>query len=101
MVNPSSPYLPARSQDKIANFGGIEVVVDAARRHRSDAEVVRMACRAMFSLANCNDSNKEKIANLGGIEVLVDAARRHRLNAEVVCWACRAMVDLAFRNASN
>ena len=73
----------AENQGKIGAQGGIELVLEAMRRHAGSAGVQESCGKALENLAWGNAENKGKIGALGGIELLLEAMRRHAGSADV------------------
>ena len=102
--------LLARNDDnsiKIAEQGGISVILEAMRTHTSHAGVQEEGCGALRNLA-VNAGNKIKInffklikiTEQGGIEVILKAMRTHTSDAGVQGQGCGALTNLA-RNDDN
>ena len=81
--------------------GGIELVLEAMRRHAGSADMQESRCEALANLANGNAENQGKIGAQGGIELVFEAMRRHAGSAKLQELGCEALANLACGNAEN
>ena len=68
----------AENQGKIGAQGGIELVLEAMRRHAGSANLQGWGCLALASLADGNAENRGKIGAQGGIKVIRDGMQKHK-----------------------
>ena len=83
-------YLMSKNVDNkktIAKMGGIEVILDAMKRHKANANLQDLGCGALVYLAE-NDDNAMKIAKMGGMKVILDAMKRPEVDAVLVGGGC-------------
>ena len=81
---------------KIAAAGGIEVAIEALKRHPGVAVVQRQGCLMLGCLA-VDPDNQVKIAEKGGIELAIEALKRHPEVAVVQkqgCYVLHWMINL-------
>ena len=64
------------NQVTIAAAGGIEVAIEAMKKHSEVALVQEKGCVMLENLA-MNDDNRVKIAKAGGIELAIEAMKKH------------------------
>ena len=74
---------PLSLQAKIAELGGIEVLINAMREHLSKPLVQQYGATALRNLTLHNAENKKAIARLKGIEALISAMETHPTVATV------------------
>ena len=77
------PALCSCLQAKIAELGGIEVLINAMREHLSKPLVQQYGATALRNLTLHNAENKKAIARLKGIEALISAMEAHSTVAVV------------------
>jgi hypothetical protein len=73
----------AENQGKIGAQGGIELVLEAMRRHAGSAGVQESGYEALASLADGNAENQGKIGAQGGIKVITDGMEKHKDDSSV------------------
>ena len=66
---------------KIAEAGGITIILSAMKKISSNADVQHYGCAALHSLAWNNANNKERIAYACGEATIESAMRNHSSNA--------------------
>jgi hypothetical protein len=95
--------VPVVNSNKMAivNAGGIDVLVDTLRVHRSNAPVLELACKALASLAKKDEDIKAAIADAGGVQAAAEALREHPECPEVQEHGCRLMRNLAAKVSEN
>jgi predicted hotdog family 3-hydroxylacyl-ACP dehydratase len=111
----------AYRQGKIGEQGGIELVLEAMRRHASvpnvqkssaltcksgrakvaSADVQKSCCKALANLAADNAENQGKIGAQGGMWLLLEAMRRRAGSADLQLSCCRTLASLARGIAEN
>ena len=86
----------ADNKIKIAEQGGIDVILEAMRTCKSHAGVQRVGCGALCRLA-VNADNKIKIAEQGGIDVIREAMRTYKSHSGVQEWGRWALRHWPFK----
>ena len=85
----------ADNQIKIAQKGGIELAIEALKRHPG-AGVQQYGCLMLGNMAARNAGNQVTIVEKGGIELAIEAMKRHPVAGvqEVGCFVLYWMIDL-------
>ena len=89
----------ADNQKRIAEVGGIEMILSMMEKHgESNAEVARAGCGALGNLA-ANAANQKRIAEVGGIEMILSMMEKHgESDAGVARAGCDALWSLSYNN---
>ena len=84
----------ADNKVRIAEAGGIPLILAALDKHATHAGVAESACWAVINLTAKNDDNKLRIAQAGGIPLILAALDIHATHAGVVENACWAVLNV-------
>ena len=77
---------------RIAEAGGIAVILSGMKAHKDHAEVQAHGCHGLANLAT-NTDNRVSIAEVGGITVIVSGMTAHMDQAGVQRQGCCALLD--------
>ena len=86
--------------NRIANEGGIQVILEAMSLHKTSAVVQENGCHILRFLSRTNE-NEEKISDAKGIEAIVDALSRHKESVAVQTSALRALWNFIFSDENK
>ena len=84
------------NMQKITDAGGIEIILNAARNHNDDTELLSQSFSALGNISALNSENKQKIAHLQGIETIVCSMRAHVYDPVLQERACGLLFNLSF-----
>ena len=81
---------------EITDARGIEIILNAARNHNDDTELLSQSFSALGNISALNSENKQKIAHLQGIETIVSSMRAHAYDPVLQERACGLLFNLSF-----
>ena len=84
------------NMQEITDAGGIEIILNAARNHNEDTELLSQSFSALGNISALNSDNKQKIAHLQGIETIVSSMREHVYDPVLQERACGLLFNLSF-----